>query len=210
MRKSTLTFAEAGTVTLICFGLFMLFSFQAMAGGFPEVRFSDESNAGIVGLELVLGACALIYLHLRGFDIPSLYPVPTWRDSLIGLGLFVLSWLAAVVAMALFHTPGQTEAAEFSIHGSSALSTVALSLVNGSYEEVFLLGVLVRGLRGFGLSLAVGLPLLVRVLYHTYQGPLGMIAVAAVGLVLTLAYVGTGRLWPPVLAHILLDAAALA
>lgn len=209
MRKSTLTLTEAGTVTLICFGLFILFSFQAMAEGFPQVRFSDAGNAGIVGLELVLGAGGLIFLHLRGFDIRSLQPMPTLRDSLIGLGLFVLSWLLAVVAMLLFSTPGQTEAAEISSQGLSALSTVTLALVNGSYEEIFLLGVLVRGLRGFGLSLAVGLPLLVRVLYHTYQGPLGLVAVGTVGLVLTLAYVGTGRLWPPVLAHILLDVAAL-
>lgn len=209
MRKSTLTYAEAGTVTVICFGLFILFSFQAMAAGFPEARFSDTGNAGIVGLELVLAACGLIYLHLRGFDIRSLYPAPTLRDSLIGFALFGLSWLVAVVAMALFHTPGQAEAAEFSFQDLSALSMVALALVNGTYEEVFLLGVLVRGLRGFGLSLAIGLPLLVRVLYHTYQGPLGVVSVGAVGLVLTLGYVGTGRLWPSVLAHILLDLAAL-
>ncbi len=209
MRKSTLSHAEAGTVILICFGLFMLFSFEAVAADFPEVRFSDASNAGLVGLELVLGACALIYLQLRGFDIRSLYPVPTLKDSLTGFAFFVLSWLVAVVAMLLFHTPGRTEAMEVSSQGLFALSTVVLALVNGTYEEVFLLGVLVRGLRGFGLSLAIGLPLLVRMLYHSYQSPLGMVAVGAVGLVLSLAYVATGRLWPPVLAHILLDLAAM-
>lgn len=209
MRKSTLSYTEAGTVAAICFGLFILCSLQAMTAGFPEARYSDDGNATIVGLELVLGACALIYLHLRGFDIRSLYPVPTLGGSLIGIGVGGLAWLTAAITISLVHTPGQADMAAFSFEGVSALSTVALAIVNGSYEEIFLLGVLARGLRGFGLSVAIGLPLLVRVLYHTYQGPLGVASVGAVGLVLTLSYVVTGKLWPSVLAHILLDVAAM-
>lgn len=207
MRKSTLSYAEAGIVTAICFGLFILLSLQAVLAGFPEASFSDDGNAWIVGVELTLAACALFYLHLRGFDVASLYPAPTLPGSLAGLGVFALSWLVGVIAMELFHSPGQADMVEFSNRGVSALSAVALSVVNGTYEEVFLLGVLVRGLRGFGLSVAVGSSLLVRVLYHAYQGPLGVVSVAAVGLVLTLAYVITRRLWPAVLAHILLDLA---
>ena len=64
---------------------------------------------------------------------------------------------------------------------------------------------LVRGLRGFGLSVAVGVPLFVRLLYHLYQGPVGALWVMAFGLVMTLFYVRSGDLWPPVFAHILGD-----
>lgn len=209
MHKSTLSWAEAATVTAICFGLFILFSFQAAADGFPEARVTDNGNRVLVGLELVLAACALAYLRLRGFDVRALRPQPTLRDSLLGLGVAAAAWLLAMAAMQVVHSPGQREMVEFSIERDSALSLVLLSVVNGGYEEVFLLGVLARGLRGFGLSVAVGVPLLVRVLYHVYQGPLGMVAVGVVGLVLTLAYVVTGRLWPSVLAHILLDLVAL-
>ena len=42
-------------------------------------------------------------------------------------------------------------------------------------------------------------------LYHLYQGHMGVTWVTAVGLVLTLAYVATRRLWPSVLAHMLWD-----
>lgn len=209
MRKSTLSWGEAGTVAAICFGPFILFALQAVANDFPKAQVTDGGSLSVVGFELVLGAGALLYLRRRSFDVRSLLPAPNLPDSLIGLGLSGLSWLAAVVAMQLFHTPGQREMVEFSTGGVSALSVVMLSIVNGSYEEVFLLGVLVRGLRGFGLSVAIGLPLLVRVLYHVYQGPLGVIAVGMVGLVFTLSYVVTGRLWPSVLAHIVLDLAAL-
>ncbi len=96
-------------------------------------------------------------------------------------------------------------AAEFSFAGVSLASTVLFAMVNGTFEEIFLLGVLARGLRGYGLSVAIGVSLLVRVLYHLYQGPLGAVSVLAVGLTFTLFYLRGEQLWPPVLAHILLD-----
>lgn len=40
---------------------------------------------------------------------------------------------------------------------------VLLGIVNGTYEEMFLLGFLLRGLRGYGLSIAIGVSVLVRV-----------------------------------------------
>jgi membrane protease YdiL (CAAX protease family) len=52
---------------------------------------------------------------------------------------------------------------------------------------------------------AVGVSLLVRVLYHLYQGPLGAVYVGAFGLVLSLYYVASGKLFPVVLAHALWD-----
>jgi len=94
---------------------------------------------------------------------------------------------------------------EFSFSGLTVVTLIAFSVVDGSFEEMFLLGVLTRGLRGLGLGLAIGLPLLLRLLYHTYQGPLGALGVVAFGIAVTLMYVKTGRLWPSVYAHILAD-----
>jgi membrane protease YdiL (CAAX protease family) len=82
---------------------------------------------------------------------------------------------------------------------------VLFAMVNGTYEEVFLLGFLMRGLRHFGLSIALGVMLLVRVLYHLYQGPLGALWVLGVGVVFGLYFARTNRLWPLVFAHILWD-----
>jgi membrane protease YdiL (CAAX protease family) len=82
---------------------------------------------------------------------------------------------------------------------------VLLGVVNGAYEEIFLLGFLLRGLRGYGLSLAIGVSLLVRVLYHLYQGPLGAVYVGVFGLVLSFSYVAIGRLFPAVFAHAVAD-----
>ncbi len=80
-----------------------------------------------------------------------------------------------------------------------------LAIVNGTFEEVFLLGFLMRGLKERGLSIALGVMMLVRVSYHLYQGPLGACYVFGVGLVFGLFYARTQRLWPVVLAHMMWD-----
>ncbi|MBX7228078.1 MAG: CPBP family intramembrane metalloprotease [Burkholderiaceae bacterium] len=205
MAKSTLSLSEAAVVTVICFGLPILWSVQAMLAGFPQARFSDASNIWLIILELILAGAALLFLRSRNFAIQSLYPGPTVRGSLLGVGLFLTCWLLGAVVTALFYSPERPGVIDFSFSGVSLTTIVLVALVNGTFEEVFLLGVLVRGLRGLGLSLAIGLPLLVRVLYHLYQGPVGVVWILSFGLTLTLAYVITRQLWPCVLAHTLWD-----
>lgn len=204
-RVSTITILDAAIVSTVCFGLFIVFSIQAVLAGFPEAKFSESGNTWMIGVEIALSLAALTYLYMRGFDISSLYPSPTVRGSLAGLGLFFLAWLVGLLAVAPFANAQQPQVVEFSFAGVSLFSTIMFAMVNGAFEEIFLLGVLVRGLRGLGASLAIGIPLLVRILYHLYQGPLGVVWVLAFGLTFSLFYLRSQQLWPPVLAHILWD-----
>jgi len=82
---------------------------------------------------------------------------------------------------------------------------LAMSVVNGLYEEVFLLGYLQSALERFGLAFAVGASLLVRVAYHTYQGPAGAVSVLAFGLILSAYFARRRSLWPVVSAHMFAD-----
>ena len=205
MRKTTLSLPEATVVSVICFGLFILWSIQAVLSGFPDAKFSDSGNGWMIGLELILATAAVLYLRARNFEISTLYPHPTVRGSLLGVGLFFAAWVVGIIVTAPFYSPENRQVIDFTFSSTSLLSIILLAMVNGAFEEVFLLGVLVRGLRGFGLSLAIGLPLLVRLLYHLYQGPLGMVWVLSVGATLTLSYLVTQRLWPSVFAHTLWD-----
>jgi hypothetical protein len=68
LRKSTLSCGEAAIVTAICFGLFILVSVNAALAGFPEARATDAGDAWLVGIELMLGASALLFLRARSFD----------------------------------------------------------------------------------------------------------------------------------------------
>ena len=87
---------------------------------------------------------------------------------------------------------------------------LALSLLNGLYEETFLLGYLIRGFSAAGASFALGLNVLVRLLYHLYQGPMGAVSVVIFGLVVGYYYWRTRVLWPAVFAHMLADVLGLA
>jgi membrane protease YdiL (CAAX protease family) len=203
--RTTLTLPEAGVVSLLCFGLFTWWSTQAVLAGFPEAQFSESGDYWAIGTELLLGAVALLYLRRLRFDLGSLYPAPDLLGSALGVGIFLLAGIVGSMVTAPFASADQPLMSEFDYQKVSLASTILFSMVNGAFEEVFLLGVLVRGLRHHGLSIAVGLPLLVRVLYHLYQGPLGAVWILVFGLVFTACYLRLGRLWPLVLAHTLWD-----
>ena len=48
-----------------------------------------------------------------------------------------------------------------------------------------------------------------RMSFHLYQGPTAFLSFAVFGLLFTLFYIRTGRLWPLIVAHALLEAVQL-
>jgi membrane protease YdiL (CAAX protease family) len=46
---------------------------------------------------------------------------------------------------------------------------------------------------------------IVRLLYHLYQGPIGILMAVPMGLLYGYVYSRTRQLWPLVVAHVLLD-----
>lgn len=201
-----MSIGEAATVATICFGLFIVASTQSVLAGFPQATFSDAGNVATVVIEIVLAACALVYLRSRDFDIASLYPQPDWRGTVVGTILYAATLLAGYLVTAPFAgEDGNAGMVAFSFSGVSMATTIALAMVNGTFEEVFLLGVLARSLREQGASIAIGVSILVRILYHLYQGPVGVLWILAFGLAVTVFYMRTGRLWPVVFAHMLAD-----
>lgn len=82
-----------------------------------------------------------------------------------------------------------------------------LSLNAGVSEELFfrlMLPLLLAIATGMP-TLSLGLAVVVFGLAHVYQGWIGVIGTAAIGLVLTLIYLMTGALWLVMLAHVVLD-----
>lgn len=205
--RTTTTPGEAVAISAICFGWAILSSTQSVAAGFQGSSFTDSSMLGLIGMEVVSGTTALLLLYTRGYDLSGLYPRPSLAGAGVGIGLYVATLIAAWLAVAPFvaSQPAQPIDALMSNASLSLSTLVAVALVNGAYEEIFLLGFLLRGLRGYGLSFALGVSLLVRLLYHLYQGPLGAVSVLAFGLVLSLYYIRTNALFPVVFAHVLAD-----
>jgi membrane protease YdiL (CAAX protease family) len=207
--RNTTTIPEALAIATLCFGLFILWSLGAVAMGFQEgavSEFNDGELLSMAGLEIILAVTALAILRKRGYDIAGLRPQPDWRGCTIGLGLYLGVVVVDLLVTAQFSNVDQQPVSQMMVRAHMSLPAILImSVVNGTYEEVFLLGFLLRGLRGFGLSFTLGMSLLVRALYHTYQGPLGTVQILVFGLALSIYYVSSGKLWPVVFAHILGD-----
>ena len=205
-KRTTTTPGEAAAIVGICFGLYIVLSLNAVASGFPNSPFSNASLVWLAITDAVLAVAALAVLYLREYAIGTLLPAPTLAGSAWGVGLFFAAWIVGWIMVLPFS--GQPEQPYVHMMEDARVTVpvmVVMAMVNGAFEEVFLLGFLLRGLRGFGLSVALGAMLLVRVLYHLYQGPLGAVWVLGFGLVFGLYFMRTNRLWPPVFAHILWD-----
>lgn len=207
------TATDCVVVSAICFGWFIVVSAQSVASDFPSQPFTDASLLDLMAREVVYAAGALGYLHLRGYDLAQLVPAPTSVGTLGGLGLYVatvfISWPIAVAVSIAFQAP---QPIEEMVAGArlSIVPIVAMSVVNGIYEEVFLLGYLQRALEKSGVVFAISASLLVRVAYHLYQGPAGVAYVLVFGLVLGVYFAWRRQLWPAISAHIFADIIGLA
>lgn len=212
--SSTPSFLEAGFVIAITFGWYIVVSLGAVARGFPtSATLSNASLTSIIIAECIFASVALIFLHRRGHSLKELAASPTWSGCLHGALLYgatLFAWFFIAYAFPRSQLDAQP-ISEILANGKPSLPfVIALSVVNGLYEETFLLGYLVRSYAVTNSSLAIGLSTLVRLLYHMYQGPIGALYVTVFGLVLSCYYWRTRRLWPAVFAHILADAIALA
>lgn len=199
---------EALVVVALCFGLAIWSSLASMSSGFRGGSFNNGSLVWTCIVELATGGLALLYLHRRGYAVGALYPSPTGRGTLAGIGLYLaILAIDLVLANVLQVGHGPEQPIERMVHEArvSLEVVVPMAMINGTFEEVFLLGFLMRGLRQHGTAVALGTMLLVRVLYHLYQGPWGAVAVLAFGEVLGMFYLRTQRLWPVVFAHVLCD-----
>lgn len=210
-RRIDTTPVEALVVTGVCFGWAIWGSLSTVLAGYPDLGgFNDAGAWGTVVTELLCAAVALVVLFVRRYDIATLVPEVTLRDTLLGILLmFVANW-AGWLVLEPFLSGHAEQPIERMAHATtiSAPAVLVTSFVNGTFEEVFLLGFLQRGLQAHGLSIALGVTLLVRVLYHLYQGPLGALSILAFGLVQGLWYARSKRLWSPVFAHIMCDIVA--
>ncbi len=202
---------EAFSIVLVVFGLFIASSLDAAANWRPggASGFTDASFDSLVGMELFFGAIALLLLRARAYPLRTLVPQASSRGAVEGaficLAILALDRLLGVMLPSVGTTPIDEMLATTSVTWSS---TIPAMVVNGVYEEVFLMGYLTRGLRRYGASTALGITLFVRLLYHSYQGPIGLLSVCLVGLAFGLWFQRTGRLFPLVFAHIAIDLVA--
>ena len=173
-----------------------------------QVQLTNVDLQALIVQEAVVLLLLGWFLRVRGWHVAHFAAHPSWRELGEALGLFLLtSALCLVIGLAGnggMEKPASGNALDWAM-------ILAVSIMNPLFEELFLCAyVLPFVIARRGTSVAVAVSLAIRLSYHTYQGAGGMILVAIAGLVLSIYFVRTRRIWPVLIAHGLLDFIGLA
>jgi membrane protease YdiL (CAAX protease family) len=176
----------------------------------PQV-FTDSGLYGLILIEAFLFSLVWLFLRIRGWtygEIGLQFQVP---DLINGVVLTVLAHLASWFVIGLALAMGLSFGAGSGITAGSLglTSIIALSVFNPLFEEVFVCGYIVTAVaRRNSAWTGIHMSVAIRLLYHLYQGPASA-GIIPIGLIFAYWYARTGRLWPVVIAHGLLDFAGL-
>lgn len=164
---------------------------------------------------LAWGALGLYLLWRSGFG-PARIGLgrPRWRPDLLGgLGLAALIGLPGLALYQAARVLGvnvAVEPAELYDTWWRIPVLLAVSFANGWAEEIVVVGFLLTRLRQLRINPATAIvaSALLRGVYHLYQGFGAGLGNVAMGLVFGYVWHRTGRLWPLIVAHALIDAVA--
>ncbi len=203
----------------VAFGATVPGSLAALFGGLSAPDSPPITDAALLGsvlLEVVVLVLLGLFLHVRGWSAPRLGLTPSWFETGLGLPLALIYYLLyAGMATAAASASPRIHAALDAMHliaGPLSWPTMLLvSVVNPVFEEVLICGYLMSVVRErAGVVAAVNASVALRVFCHFYQGAIGLIGIVPLALLFAWWYARTSRLWPLIVAHAMLDLAALA
>lgn len=197
------------------FGLPVFQSIMSIGGGEVTAARLQYTNAALLGtllFELVQSLFLIWFLRIRGWTLDKLGLQISWRGTLMGSTLLAITYLVLIGVMTLAEQllPIDMQMAVERMPRPAADLNMQLvflvSTVNGIFEEVFVAGYIITALTpARGMWTAINVSTGVRMLYHLYQGPAGILVCVPMGLLFGYAYARTRMLWSLVLAHILMD-----
>ncbi len=166
--------------------------------------------------QLMAWGALAVYLLWRSGQGPSQVGLARirWRpDVLGGIGLAALIGVPGLALYQIARILGanaSVEPAELNDTWWRIPMLLLLSFGNAWAEEVIVVGFLLTRLRQLRVNpwLALAISSLLRGAYHLYQGFGAGLGNLAMGLVFGYTWQRTGRLWPLIIAHTLIDAVA--
>jgi len=166
--------------------------------------------------QLMAWGALAVYLLWRSGQSPSQVGLARirWRpDVLSGIGLAALIGVPGLALYQIARILGanaSVEPAELNDTWWRIPMLLLLSFGNAWAEEVIVVGFLLTRLRQLRVNpwLALAISSLLRGAYHLYQGFGAGLGNLAMGLVFGYTWQRTGRLWPLIIAHTLIDAVA--
>jgi membrane protease YdiL (CAAX protease family) len=196
------------------FGLPIFSSIMSLGApsGSPAPVFNDAQLLGIIIFEVIQLAFLGWFLRIRGWTLEKFGLSFSWRATVAGLALLVFTYMvtlgAQYAAQIIFkYDIAAAIARAPKVDAELNMQLVFLvSVVNGIFEELFVAGYIITTLTARrGMWVAINVSVVVRLLYHLYQGPIGVMTIVPMGLLYGYVYSRTRQLWPLVVAHVLVD-----
>jgi membrane protease YdiL (CAAX protease family) len=208
---------EFALVVLLAFGLFSVASVRALFGpltGRAALLFDDHRVWTLLFYQLSVAPVIMYILWERGWKWLDFSVGINPRGVLQGFGLAAVAFMLTHATTMLTSPAAEAAPAIAAMPIATGLLPVSgmllASIVKAVFEEVLACAYVVQSLRGrFGIAIAVNASIALRMSFHLYQGPGAFLGFAVFGLVFTFFYIRTGRLWPLIVAHALLEAIAL-
>ncbi len=214
-RSLSLAF-EVFTVVVATCGASVLVMLRWAPNEFAAWAFTDGHLLRLAAREAVVGGVLVAWLRGRGWRPLRISGRPVPSDLWHAVGITVSTYLVGWIVWIVFAASQPSMAARvaswdrFTGEPPSVVPIVLVCLVNPVYEEFLWLGYLVGRLEaGLGVANAAAISVALRVLVHLYQGPWAWLQILPCGVLFTVYFVRTRRLWALVGAHPLLDAIAL-
>ncbi len=200
------------------FGLPIFASIMAL--GAPNSSapvFTNTELLATVIFEVVQLGFLTWFLRIRGWTLEKFGLSFSWRGTGAGVLLLAVTYALVIgaqeIAQYIFNYDLEAAAARApKVDADLSMQLVFLvSVVNGIFEELFVAGYIITSLtERRGMWMAINVSVIVRLLYHLYQGPIGILTVVPMGLLYGYVYARTRQLWPLVVAHVLVDLISLA
>jgi len=202
-------------VVVWAFGQFIFASILSVGTSRVAV-YDNQQLASILVVELLQFAFLAWFLRVRGWTLEKFSLKVTMRATALGLGLLVATYAMVVITELIGRhllPIDMNSAASLYPKGSKDLDLQLIfitSVVNGVYEELFVAGYIITVLTPVrGPWTAINVSTGVRLLYHLYQGPIGILTIVPLGILFGWVYVRTKQLWPLIVAHVLIDVIGL-
>jgi membrane protease YdiL (CAAX protease family) len=183
-------------------------------GSAAPITISDAELLAGLALQLFLSATVGVWLWRSGWRPHRSATLPFHHQDLArGMGL----WVSAILSVACWAMLCRLAvpdllaiSKETQLLGAPSFwVSLAFSLYNAVFEELLWLGLGMAAFRRFGVAPAAAISIALRLLAHAYQGPLALVTVLPIGVLFTVYYIRSRRIWPIVVAHAFQDTLAL-
>lgn len=202
-------------VIMWAFGLPIFTSILSIGQPRGAAVFSDGALFVTIFFEILVAAFLVWFLRIREWTLEKVGLHVDWRGTLWGVALLAGCYgLIVLLQLAAQFLPIDMNAMARQVpisNGKLSMEVVFVaSVVNGTFEELFVAGYAITALQQVrGMWTAINVSTAIRVLYHLYQGPIAFLTIVPMGLLFGYVYARTGRLWPLIVAHVLLDLVGL-